>query len=296
MRDGLKAKYDVYKKSNGEKVEECFVLRPQKDLAAAVALRAYASCTDNKDLGEDILNWLKSMNDKNTNIEGIKSLINMITDKLVLDLSENTVACPDCKGFRMILKQTDDRTFFVSCPSCYSGKIYVCKHCGETNKTDFCQCDDACKERYKNHEEAVSAKEKERFDKAEKINYEDFDGYVFYGDRVMDDEELREAIAEAIIECEELPKYLWVAEGQPHFSLDIRDIILDKCEDGYEDMCQRLGIESPLLSQAQELLDKWEKENEGSIAIYNESRSKAVMIDKLVDTIREEVGRSESEN
>lgn len=296
MRDGLKAKYNVYKKENGEKVEECFVLRPQKDLAAAVALRAYASCTDNKGLGEDILNWLKSMNYKNTNIEGIKSLINMITDKLVLDLSENTIACPDCKGFRMILKQTDDRTFFISCPSCYSGKIYVCKHCGETNKTDFCQCDDARKERDKNHRETKSAKEKERFDKAEKINYEDFDGYVFYGDRVMDDEELREAVAEAIIECEELPEYLWAAEGQPHFSLDIRDIILDKCEDGYEDMHQRLGIESPLLSQAQELLDKWEKENEGSIAIYNESRSKAVMIDKLVDIIREEVGYSESEN
>ena len=68
------------------------------------------------------------------------------------------------------------------------------------------------------------------------------------------------------------------------------------CEDGYEDMYQRLDVESPLLSQAQELLDKWEKENEGSIAVYNESRSKAVMIDKLVDIIREEVGRSESEN
>ena len=112
----------------------------------------------------------------------------------------------------------------------------------------------------------------------------------------MDDEELREALAEAIIECEELPEYLWTAEGQPHFSLNIREIILDKCEDGYEDMYQRLDVESPLLSQAQELLDKWEKENEGSIAIYNESRSKAVMIDKLVDMIREEVGRSESEN
>ena len=46
----------------------------------------------------------------------------------------------------------------------------------------------------------------------------------------------------------------------------------------------------------EQLLDKWEKDNEGSIAIYNESRSEAVMIDKLVDTIREEVGRSESEN
>ena len=139
-------------------------------------------------------------------------------------------------------------------------------------------------------------KEKERFDKAEKINYEDFDGYVFYGDKVMDDEELRESLAEAIIECKELPEYLWVAEGQPHFSLDIREIILDKCEYGYEDMYQRLDAEIPLLSQAQELLDKWEKENEGSIAIYNESRSKAVMINNLVDIIREEVGYSEPED
>jgi hypothetical protein len=36
--DGLKVKYNVYKVSDGSKVLDCFVLRPQKDNAARIAL------------------------------------------------------------------------------------------------------------------------------------------------------------------------------------------------------------------------------------------------------------------
>lgn len=58
---GLHVKYEVRKKSNGELVEEYFVLRPDKDPAAALALLTYADKTDNKQLSEDIMNWLDSI-------------------------------------------------------------------------------------------------------------------------------------------------------------------------------------------------------------------------------------------
>ena len=55
---GLKAKYLVFKADTGEKVDNCFILRPDKDPAAEEALRSYASATDNETLAEDIYNWV----------------------------------------------------------------------------------------------------------------------------------------------------------------------------------------------------------------------------------------------
>ena len=55
---GLKAKYLVFKADTGERVENCFVLRPDKDPASVEALRAYASETDNETLAKDIYNWV----------------------------------------------------------------------------------------------------------------------------------------------------------------------------------------------------------------------------------------------
>lgn len=55
---GLKAKYLVFKADTGEKVDNCFVLRPDKDPAAVEAIRAYARATDNETLAEDIYNWV----------------------------------------------------------------------------------------------------------------------------------------------------------------------------------------------------------------------------------------------
>jgi hypothetical protein len=55
---GLKAKYLVFKADTGESVDNCFILRPDKDPAAVEAIRAYASATDNETLAEDIYNWV----------------------------------------------------------------------------------------------------------------------------------------------------------------------------------------------------------------------------------------------
>ena len=51
---GLKAKYLVFKADTGEMVDNCFILRPDKDAVAVEALRAYAKVTDNETLAKDI--------------------------------------------------------------------------------------------------------------------------------------------------------------------------------------------------------------------------------------------------
>jgi len=58
---GLKVKYIVRKASNGELVDDCFVLRPDKDQAAIAALNAYADATENQVLAADIRKWLSSI-------------------------------------------------------------------------------------------------------------------------------------------------------------------------------------------------------------------------------------------
>lgn len=53
---GLYPKYEVLK--DGEPVEDCFVLEPENDHAARMAVIAYADATDNDELADDLLDWI----------------------------------------------------------------------------------------------------------------------------------------------------------------------------------------------------------------------------------------------
>lgn len=62
---GLKVKYRVYHAEGNTPVEgDCFVLRPDKDPTAIMALEAYAIFTDNAQLSRDITEWLKRIERK----------------------------------------------------------------------------------------------------------------------------------------------------------------------------------------------------------------------------------------
>ena len=58
---GLYVKYEVTKIEDGSTVNNSFVLLPDHDPAAIVALRAYAEATTNATLRCDILAWLFSI-------------------------------------------------------------------------------------------------------------------------------------------------------------------------------------------------------------------------------------------
>lgn len=100
--EGLKVKYNVYKAHNNELVEDCFVLRPQKDLAARKALLIYAGKTKNKALRQDILEWLKSIRKNYGTLEEFDEIVKPVQEWL------NNSGCPhhtiiiDCNGARFV--------------------------------------------------------------------------------------------------------------------------------------------------------------------------------------------------
>lgn len=55
---GLYDKFMVIKVVDGTVIENCFILRPDKDPAAVKALQAYASATENKVLAADLFAWV----------------------------------------------------------------------------------------------------------------------------------------------------------------------------------------------------------------------------------------------
>ena len=60
VENGLYGKYRVEK--DGEVIEECFVLEPENDPAARIALAAYAEATEDQELTDDLHDWLGCLN------------------------------------------------------------------------------------------------------------------------------------------------------------------------------------------------------------------------------------------
>lgn len=58
---GSKVKYRVFKAEDNSPVENCFVLRPDRDPAARIALSIYAVYTENQQLKKDINGWLDKL-------------------------------------------------------------------------------------------------------------------------------------------------------------------------------------------------------------------------------------------
>ena len=60
MEKGLYPKYKVINNRTGEEVKDaCFIMKPETDEAARVAILAYANATDNKKLADDLRKWIK---------------------------------------------------------------------------------------------------------------------------------------------------------------------------------------------------------------------------------------------
>lgn len=59
---GLYEKYTVTNNETGEKVKDCFVLRPDRDILAQHAIRVYAKAAGGA-LGRDLNNWIDALED-----------------------------------------------------------------------------------------------------------------------------------------------------------------------------------------------------------------------------------------
>lgn len=225
----------------------------------------------------------------------VRELYKQMQSQIILELQDDEIPCTECKGMRFIYIEKDGKSHFEYCRRCYTGKLYVCRHCGEKNKTNYCNCKESREERSVKYRMQVTQKEIEAFKTAKKIHYKDYDGKFILkdSDYVKDLDGVAEWIEDLLREGEEPPEYLWATEKEPCFSINLYDIIYDKCEDGYEYMYERLNTSSPLLKQAQKLITQWEEEQGDSLCVYHET-SKAVIITDLVEEIRKEIQSEQS--
>jgi hypothetical protein len=218
-----------------------------------------------------------------------RELYSQLQDRLIINLNENEILCTECKGLHFVFVEKGDSGYIESCRRCYTGKLFTCKHCSKANKTDHCDCKEAQEERNNNFSCEQTKKDFEAYQKAEKIHYKDYDGKFILGDFVRDIDDVGEWIYEKLTDNEEVSEYLWATESYRHFSIDLLDVISDKCEDGYEEMYEYLDTRSHLITEAQEIINKWEKEQGESLNIYSETRKKAVIIKDLVEEIKKEI-------
>lgn len=215
----------------------------------------------------------------------VQELFNQIQKKLIIKLKDNEKICPICKGLRFTYKQEGEHGYINSCTDCYNGKVYECKYCGKLNKTDWCDCEGANNERIKQEQQ----KELERFNKANKIKYKDYNGKFIWNNRVIDIEEVRDNLYYMIKNKEETPNYLYAIDTEPVFSrIDLEEIVREKCEDGYEDMETYLYF-NDTFNEAQKLLDKWIEEQGETLDCYYEDYKIVVLLDDLIEDIKNDI-------
>lgn len=89
MDKGLDIKYNVTKVKDGSIVNNCFVLRPDKDKCAKEALLKYAEVTDNKVLALDIITWLDDIEKERKSKMSIKENIQEIMEKYHVKNNKN---------------------------------------------------------------------------------------------------------------------------------------------------------------------------------------------------------------
>lgn len=219
-----------------------------------------------------------------------RELYEQIQNRIVLNLQDDEIPCPECKGMRFVYVEENGKGYIESCRRCHTGKLYVCRHCGEGSTTNYCYCNKAKEERHMKIRTEQAKKDAEAYQKAEKIHYKDYTGKFILedSDYVKDIDDAEEWIYDLLTEGTEPPEYLWAVEKHQHFSIVLKDVIYDKCEDGYEDMYDCLDTKSPLLEQAQELIKQWEKEQGDRLCVFDETYKKAVIIKDLVEEIRKE--------
>lgn len=232
------------------------------------------------------------MEDRKTTAE----LFQEMRDRLMIDTEENEIVCPKCGGLRLVFELKNDKGYTVSCNNCYNGKLYKCKHCGKLSKTSQCNCKEAQLERSEVLRISHYKTEMQRFGKAEKVHYNDYDGFFMLSDGVpvVEKEEFEEWIYDQLYEDEEFSiEFVWAVEPHKSFDLEIYDIIMDKTEDGYEDIYDSLDTKSQLLKDTQDILNKWMDEQGESLNVYYEDYSRAIIVTDLVNEIREQMKANE---
>lgn len=112
MDKGIYDKYTVINNHTGDKVEDCFVLKPSTDKNAIKALREYANLNKNSLIGSELNEWLNGFDKHRCKYNRYCSIINSM------------MCCAHCKYLDLCLEQNPNM-----CNLVYSNDVIDLNEC-----------------------------------------------------------------------------------------------------------------------------------------------------------------------
>lgn len=210
-----------------------------------------------------------------------EEFIKLFPENTERQLKDNHKWCEKCNGLGFFRQGI----YIDFCNSCRgTGQIELCTEgCGREKNSPYTVCD-IC--RAKKDFEKETAKEKELFEKAQKVKFADYEGMFLKNERVIDKEDFADDLYYKIKDEEEYPMYVYGTYKEPVMSIDFNQVINDSCEEGYEDMTDQLDYDG--VEEIQKSIDQWiEKQGEANYCYYESNV--VVLLDDLIVEIKEAI-------
>jgi hypothetical protein len=220
----------------------------------------------------------------NLTINWREDLIKLFPENTERTKGEHDEWCSNCKGIGLVNKGN----YVVGCSACNGKGVIKACECGQKIDRSHFDCCSSC--RSKKFKEQQDQKDRERFEAASKIHFEDYTGLFLWNDRVITKEDLGEELYSLIYDGEEPPDYIWGTKKHKVFTgIDLTEVVADKCEDGYEDMESHFDYKDNDFIKAQELLDGWLLKHDSATDIYYEDYKTDVLLDKVIEDIQNQI-------
>ena len=211
-------------------------------------------------------------------------LINLFPDVTTRILKENSKWCDKCNGVGLV----KNGYFIETCDKCHGkGYIELCDNGDGNNRFNhYTICRD-CKE--KEWKETLLTKEQERFEKAKKIKFSEYDGKFFSdSDIIIDADDFTEELYLKYCDGEDIKNYVYATISYNNIDIDIYEIVCNCCEDdGYEDQYSFLDTKG--LQEIQNKIDEWIEQQGECALIYQEDYATVILLDELIETFKEEM-------
>lgn len=222
----------------------------------------------------------------NLTINWREELIKLFPETTQRTKGERDEWCPKCNGIGLI---KEDR-YVVGCSACDGKGIKKACECGQKIDKPYYDMCDSCRSKKWNEQQAQ--KDRELFEAATKVPFEDYTGLFLWNDRAITREDLEEELYSLIYGGEEPPSCIWGTTKQKVFShIDLVEVVANKCEDGYEDMETYFDYKDEGFIKAQELINSWLAKHDSATDIYYEDYKTAVLLDKVIEDIKQQIER-----
>ncbi len=207
--------------------------------------------------------------------------------QLEKDLLENERICTTCKGLGIVIMDNNyglkeepwirgfpyKHQSLWPCPDCYNGVQKVCSYCGQPGPRQYihpeahCLCEKATNER----NSLAAKKEKERWEKADKMGIEEAIKrfklvFVDGPDEYILSEDIKKYLAELREEPGLPMPYVWGTRTEALALPGADSLIDDACENLHEEARDNISRED--IKELQELLDQWTEEVKSETITY----------------------------